>query len=87
MRLKASAKDGGPAIARFLETVRADDPGNPFWKGVRKIVPADGHVDLEMFEPLAPRQLAVGTSQVECHLFDDDALAEGRKRGLERDST
>ena len=75
-------------LARFLETVRADDPDNPFWKGVREIVPADSYVDLEMFEPLAPRQLGVGTSQVECHLFDDDALEEGWSGGdasIERD--
>ena len=45
---------------------------------------ADSHVDLEMFEPLAPRQLDVGSSQVECHLFDDDALEEAQKRKLER---
>ena len=84
MRLPSSAKDGGPALARFLETARADDPGNPFWKGVRQIVAAEGHVDLEMFEPLAPRQLGVGTSQVECHLFDDEALEEARRRELDR---
>ena len=71
-------------LARFLETVRADDPDNPFWSGVRQIVVADSHVDLEMFEPLAPRQLGVGSSQVECHLFDDDALEEAQKRKLER---
>ena len=81
VRLQSSAKDGGQALARFLETVRADDPDNPFWKGVRQIVVADSHVDLEMFEPLAPRQLGVGTSQVECHLFDDDALEEARGAG------
>ena len=64
VRLPSSAKDGGPALARFLETARAEDPGNPFWKGVRQIVAAEGHVDLEMFEPMVPRQLGVGTSQV-----------------------
>jgi hypothetical protein len=36
---------------------------------------------------LAPRQLGVGTSQVECHLFDDDALEEARRRALERERT
>jgi oligopeptide/dipeptide ABC transporter ATP-binding protein len=84
VRLQSSAKDNGPALARFLETVRADDPDNPFWSGVRQIVVADSHVDLEMFEPLAPRQLGVGSSQVECHLFDDNALEKAQKRKLER---
>jgi hypothetical protein len=87
VRLKASAKDGGRELARFLETVRTGDRDNPFWKGVRQIVAADNHVDIEMFESLAPRQLGVGTAQVECHLFDDEALEEARRRELERDLT
>ena len=78
-------KASGPALARFLETVRADDPDNPFWKGVRQIVVAENHVDLEMFEPLAPRQLGVGPTRVECHLFDDAALEEAGRRELERE--
>jgi hypothetical protein len=64
--------------------VRADDHDNPFWKGVRTIVVTESYVELEMFEPLAPRRLDVGTSQVECHLFDDEALEEARRRELER---
>jgi len=84
VRLQPAGKDGGAALARFLETVRADDPNNPFWKGVRRIVVAEGHVELEMFEAVAPRKLDVGSSQVECHLFDDDALEEARSRERER---
>ncbi len=86
VRLKPTEKAGGAALGRLLETIRADDPDNPFWKGVRQIVVAEDHVDLEMFEPVAPRLLDVGSTQVECHLFDADALAEARKRKLERES-
>src|SRR4029077_2585347 len=73
VRLKPTEKAGGAALGRRLETIRADDPDNPFWTGVRQIVVAENHVELEMFEPRAPRLLDVGTTRVECHLFDDDA--------------
>jgi peptide/nickel transport system ATP-binding protein len=86
VRLKSTEKGGGAALGRLLETIRADDPDNPFWTGVRQIVAAENHVDLEMFEPRAPRLLGVGPTRVECHLFDDDALAEASKRKLERQS-
>jgi oligopeptide/dipeptide ABC transporter ATP-binding protein len=80
-RLRASGKESGRSIADFLESVRNDDPSNPFWRGLRRVVPADSHVDLEWFEPIAPRPLDVGDTRVECHLFDDAALeeAEGRR--------
>jgi peptide/nickel transport system ATP-binding protein len=85
VRLKAE-NAGGAALGHLLETVRADDPDNPFWKGVRQIVVAENHVDLEMFEPLAPTLLGVGPTQVECHLFDGAALEEAWRRRLERES-
>jgi oligopeptide/dipeptide ABC transporter ATP-binding protein len=83
VRLQAAGKDGGRSLADFLESVRSDDPGNPFWRGLRRMVPSDSHVDLEWFEPMAPRPLDVGDVQVECHLFDEAALAEAERRRSE----
>ena len=33
VRLKPTEKAGGAALGRLLETIRADDPDNPFWTG------------------------------------------------------
>ena len=42
---------------------------------------ADGEsVEIEWHEPLEPRLLDVGPVQVECHLYDEDALAEAERR-------
>ena len=83
VQLQAAGKESGRGLADFLESVRSDDPGNPFWRGLRRIVPADSHVDLEWFEPIAPRSLDVGDTRVECHLFDDAALEEAERRRSE----
>ena len=48
VRLRASGDGDGSALAELLETVRADDPDNPFWRGLSRMTPAAGHVDLEM---------------------------------------
>ena len=37
-----------------------------------------------LVEAIAPRPLEHGDTTVECHLFDDDALAEADRRKAER---
>jgi peptide/nickel transport system ATP-binding protein len=83
LRLRASGQGGGEALADLLESVRADEPGNPFWRGLRSIVAGAGHVDLEFFEPIAPALRDVAGTLVECHLFDPDAIAEAERRRAE----
>ncbi len=78
-----SRKGAGGGVEDLLEAVRVEDPDEPFWKGVRSIVAADDHVDVEWHEPLAPRLLDVGDVKVECHLYDADALAEAERRRTE----
>ena len=47
---------------------------------MRRIV-ADGNtVDIEWFDPVVPRPLDAGSTTVECHLFDEAALAEAERR-------
>jgi oligopeptide/dipeptide ABC transporter ATP-binding protein len=73
-RLDAGAGHDGADVAALLERIRADDPAEPFWRGVRRIAPADRHVDVEMMDPFAPRLLPVERVQVECNLYDEEAL-------------
>jgi peptide/nickel transport system ATP-binding protein len=82
-RLRAVGKATGRSLADYLETVRSDDPDDPLWRGLRRIVVSEAHVDLEWFEPIPPRQVDVGGALVECHLFDDAALAEAERRSAE----
>ena len=72
--LEARAGHSGADIAALLDRVRADDPAEPFWRGVRSITASAGHVDVELNEPYAPRLLPVDGVQVECNLYDEDAL-------------
>jgi hypothetical protein len=43
----------------------------------------DGHVEVQFHDPIEPRLLAAGDVQVECHLYDDEALAEAERRRAE----
>jgi oligopeptide/dipeptide ABC transporter ATP-binding protein len=80
VRLKAGAGHAGEDIVALLESVRQESPDLPFWKGVKRIAAEGEHVDVEWHEPLAPRPLPRGDATVECHLYDERALAEAERR-------
>jgi oligopeptide/dipeptide ABC transporter ATP-binding protein len=73
-RLDARGGRSGADVAALLERMRDDSPDEPFWRGVRSITTGDRHVDIELNEPYAPRLLPVERVQVECNLFDEEAL-------------
>jgi oligopeptide/dipeptide ABC transporter ATP-binding protein len=75
-RLDARGGHTSADTASLLERIRADDPEEPFWRGVRRISTNDGYVDVELNAPYAPRLLPVGGVQVECNLYDEDALRQ-----------
>jgi peptide/nickel transport system ATP-binding protein len=82
-RLKAGSGRSGSDVLSILESVRADDPGERFWTGVRRMTADGDHADVEWHEPIAPRPLPEGAVTVECHLYDADALAEAERRRTE----
>jgi len=82
-RVAAGDGRGGSDVLALLETVRNEARDEPFWKGVRNLTAADGHVEVELFDPLVPRLLPLGSAQVECHLYDDEALSEALHRRAE----
>jgi oligopeptide/dipeptide ABC transporter ATP-binding protein len=59
-------------LLEMLESVRAEDPEEPFWTGVRRLEAANDHVEIEFGEPHRPRLLPQGDVQVECHLYDPE---------------
>jgi peptide/nickel transport system ATP-binding protein len=87
IRLPAGGEGAAQAVA-VLERARKDDPEEPFWRGVRGTAASDGAVEIDWHEPLEPRLLRADDVEVECHLYDDDALAraEQLRSGRERPS-
>jgi oligopeptide/dipeptide ABC transporter ATP-binding protein len=73
-RLAAAGDRSGADVHALLERVRAADPTEPFWRGVRGLSVSDRHVDIELEEPYAPSLRFVGGVQVECNLYDGVAL-------------
>jgi oligopeptide/dipeptide ABC transporter ATP-binding protein len=78
IRLPAGAEGAGPALA-VLERARDDNPEEPFWRGVHRIAASNGDLDIDWHEPLEPRLLPADDVEVECHLYDDDALARAEQ--------
>lgn len=79
-RLAAGKNAGGSDVLRLLESARRETSDDPFWRGVGDLTAADGHVEIEFHEPIEPRLLPAGDVQVECHLYDEDALGEAERR-------
>jgi len=70
----------GADILELLESARAGDPAEPFWRGVRKLDAVGERVEIRWHEPVTPRAIDVDGVGVECHLYDDEALAEATRR-------
>jgi peptide/nickel transport system ATP-binding protein len=64
------ARAGSGAAATLLEEVRADDPEEPFWKGVSSVDNASDGVRIAFNDPVDPPLLEHGTVKVACHLHD-----------------
>ncbi|HKP17765.1 MAG TPA: ABC transporter ATP-binding protein [Gaiellaceae bacterium] len=79
-----AARGSGADLLEVLERFRAEDPDEPFWSGVKGMSAADGYVDIELHEPVDPRLLPAGEVEVECHLYDEEALREAERRRAER---
>jgi oligopeptide/dipeptide ABC transporter ATP-binding protein len=81
-RLRAASRRGTDVL-ELLEAARDEDPDEPFWRGVRDLRAIDDRTEISWHEPVEPRALDVGTVQVECHLYDDEAQAEAERRQAE----
>ena len=62
-----------------LERLRASAPNDPFWRGVAEThVEPDG-VRIRFHEGLEPRDVLVDETRLQCHLYDEAALARARE--------
>jgi peptide/nickel transport system ATP-binding protein len=80
VRLKAGQGRTGADMAALMDEVRRDAPDERFWTGVKRIAADGNNLDVEWFDPVVPRPLDAGSTTVECHLYDDTALAEAERR-------
>jgi len=78
-RLKAAKGSSAAQLLSFFEGLERDDSEEPFWKGVRRMNADGDHVDLAWNDPIDPRLLDVDDVQVECHLYDSEALEVAEK--------
>jgi len=83
VRLTASKGASGRQLRELLDSLHVDSPEDPFWRGVRRVRQDDEGIDVEWYDPVEPRLLVSGDVQVECHLYDEDALAEAERRRAE----
>jgi peptide/nickel transport system ATP-binding protein len=78
-RLKAAKGVQAGRLLELLQTLEHADLDEPFWKGVRRVEAENEHVVVQWNDPIEPRLLDAGDVRVECHLYDDDALAAAEK--------
>ena len=83
-RPRFGSKPGQATAARtsrrsWIACVRTIPP-SPSGAAFGSLAPANAHVDVELNEPYPPRLLPVNGVQVECNLFDENAL--GRAEAL-----
>jgi peptide/nickel transport system ATP-binding protein len=76
---RVPAARGAEELLDLLHAMRDENPDEPFWRGVRALRPADGHVEIEWHEAIVPRLLPTGGAEVECHLYDERALVQARE--------
>jgi len=81
VRMAAHGGAHGADLRGILDRARASDPAEPFWTGVRQMQDSNGALEVDWHDPVEPRLLPSGSVEVECHLYDEAALAEaGRRR-------
>jgi peptide/nickel transport system ATP-binding protein len=74
-RIEATSGHTGAEVSEIIERLRAEAPDDPFWKGVAETRVEDRAVAVRFHDGLDPRDVQAGSSRLQCHLYDSDALA------------
>ncbi len=78
-RLEAASGHGGELAMGVIERMRAEAPDDPFWRGVAEIRTEPRQVVVRFHDGLKPRDVEVGHSRLQCHLYDDEALVRAKQ--------
>jgi oligopeptide/dipeptide ABC transporter ATP-binding protein len=74
-RVEPASGHTADEVLAIVDRLRADAPDDPFWKGVAEVTAEDGAVAIRFHGGLEPRDLESGSSKLQCHLYDEQALA------------
>jgi hypothetical protein len=78
-RIEPASGHNPAEVAAIIERLRTDAPDDPFWKGVAAVETGDDAVSIRFREGLEPRDVEAGHARLQCHLYDEDALAAARR--------
>jgi oligopeptide/dipeptide ABC transporter ATP-binding protein len=76
--LPAPGGKHGEDVKRVVDAWRSEAPDDPLWRGVASVTTEPHGVRVRFQDHLDPREVADGPVQVECHLYDDEALARAK---------
>jgi peptide/nickel transport system ATP-binding protein len=69
-RVPAGKGHGAADVAALVDAWRADDPGEPMWRGVAATQVEDGALRVEFRDPVEPSLQPIEDVEVACHLYD-----------------
>jgi oligopeptide/dipeptide ABC transporter ATP-binding protein len=73
VRLPASRGHRPQEVVDLLDRIRAEDPDEPFWRGVKRLEASGTHVALDFHAQQEPQLEPSGDVSVACHLYDSAA--------------
>jgi oligopeptide/dipeptide ABC transporter ATP-binding protein len=69
-RLPAPRGRQAEEVVALLKRIRAEDPEEPFWRGVERLEAAGSRTEVDFHTPREPLLQPVGEVEVACHLYD-----------------
>ena len=82
VRLAAPSGRRPEEIVALLERIQAENPQEPFWRGIEHIRATDTRMELDFHVPREPKLERVGAVEVACHLYGTPEA--GREHGSKR---
>lgn len=73
VRLPAPRGRQAEEVVALLRRIQAEDPGEPFWRGIERLEAVGTRTEVEFHAPQEPRLEPVGKVEVACHLYDTPA--------------
>jgi peptide/nickel transport system ATP-binding protein len=69
VRLPAPRGRRAEDVVALLQRIRAEDPEEPFWRGIERLEAVGSRTEIDFHAPVEPRLEPVGEVEVACHLY------------------